>query len=109
MLWLLQAIYHDFCFKFVNDQANSDLQRFLAMRRSGGNDDSPEGPGAQGGHPGRDMMLRSSRKMYGSVEVMDNEDEAGSKRFRVESHNTLHQVMKRLNNSEKIEKRIRNI
>ena len=94
-----------FCFKFVNDQANSDLQRFLAMRRSGGNDDSPEGPGAQGGHPGREMMLRSSRKMYGSVEVMDNEAEAGSKRFRVESHNTLHQVMKRLNTSEETEEK----
>ena len=30
--------------------------------------------------------------MYGSVEVMDNEAEAGAKRFRVESHNTQHQV-----------------
>ena len=34
------------------------------------------------------MMMRANRKMYGSVEVMDNEAEAGAKRFRVESHNT---------------------
>ena len=38
------------------------------------------------------VQLRGSRKMYGSVEVMDNEAEAGAKRFRVESHNTQHQV-----------------
>ena len=38
------------------------------------------------------MMMRANRKMYGSVEVMDNEAEAGAKRFRVESHNTRHQV-----------------
>ena len=38
------------------------------------------------------MMMRANRKMYGSVEVMDNEAEAGAKRFRVESHNTQHQV-----------------
>ena len=63
------------------------------MRKSGGHDDSPEGQGGQSPRPGgREMMMRANRKMYGSVEVMDSEAEAGAKRFRVESHNTRHQV-----------------
>ena len=79
-------MYSDIGLKLTTFQANSDLQRFLAMRRSGGNDDSPEGQGPKPG--GREMMMRANRKMYGSVEVMDNEAEAGAKRFRVESHHT---------------------
>ena len=59
------------------------------MRKSGGLDNSPEVQSPRPG--GREMMMRS-RKMYGSVEVMDSEAEAGAKRFRVESHNTEHQV-----------------
>ena len=37
-------------------------------------------------------MLMRNRKMYGSVEAMDSEEEAGAKRFRVETHNSQRQV-----------------
>ena len=38
------------------------------------------------------MLMRANRKMYGSVEAMDSDEEVGAKRFRVETHNTQHQV-----------------
>ena len=40
------------------------------------------------------MQLRGSRKMYGSVERVEGEEDT-SRRFRVESHSPTHQVSPR--------------
>ena len=95
-------------------QANSDLQRFLAQRKSQGVE---VGGGLDCVRPSRwrpetytyfsctynesncrerehGVQLRGSRKMYGSVERVECEGEAAdtSRRFRVESHSATHQV-----------------
>ena len=92
-------------------QANSDLQRFLAQRKSQGVE---VGGGLDCVRPSRwgpetflgltmsqpycrerehGVQLRGSRKMYGSVERVEGEgEEDTSRRFRVESHSPTHQV-----------------
>ena len=75
-------------------QANSDLQRFLAQRKSQGVE---VGGGLDCVRPSRErehgVQLRGSRKMYGSVERVEGEgEEDTSRRFRVESHSATHQV-----------------
>ena len=75
-------------------QANSDLQRFLAQRKSQGVE---VGGGLDCVRPSRErehgVQLRGSRKMYGSVERVEGEgEEDTSRRFRVESHSPTHQV-----------------
>jgi len=78
-------------------QANSDLQRFLANRKCGGQDE-PCSPMVDVTRP-RELM-KSNLKMYGSVETIDCDEDNGASRgsernkiFRVESHSSKYQEM----------------
>ena len=68
---------------FLVFQANSDLQRFLANRRTKGQEEEEQSPTVDLAR--KDVIFH--KRIYGSVEALDgeNQSEERNKRFRIET------------------------